>query len=122
MGDDIGYWNISAYNRGMMGTIPQTLTALPMKGRYLPTIMANSRARRAGRPSSPAKARSALGLLKVGLPGAKEGLSAKDPTIAKLLKPQGYATGQFGGTISAIAMSFCPRCTALMNSSATLII
>jgi arylsulfatase len=36
------------------------------------------------------------GLLKVGLPGAKEGLSAKDPTIANLLKAQGYATGQFG--------------------------
>jgi arylsulfatase A-like enzyme len=36
------------------------------------------------------------GLLKVGLPGAKEGLSEKDPTIAELLKPQGYATGQFG--------------------------
>src|SRR4029453_9688241 len=36
------------------------------------------------------------GLLKVGLPGAKEGLSALDPTIAQLLKPQGYATGQFG--------------------------
>ena len=36
------------------------------------------------------------GLLKVGLPGAKEGLSEKDPTIAELLKPQGYVTGQFG--------------------------
>ncbi len=36
------------------------------------------------------------GLLKVGLPGAKEGLSDKDPTLAELLKPQGYATGQFG--------------------------
>jgi arylsulfatase len=36
------------------------------------------------------------GLLKVGLPGAKEGLSKKDPTIAELLKPQGYLTGQFG--------------------------
>ena len=35
-------------------------------------------------------------LLKVGLPAAKEGLSAKDPTLAELLKPQGYATGQFG--------------------------
>jgi len=34
--------------------------------------------------------------LKVGLPAAKEGLSDKDPTIAELLKPQGYATGQFG--------------------------
>jgi arylsulfatase A-like enzyme len=36
------------------------------------------------------------GLLKVGLPGAKEGLSDKDPTLAELLKPLGYATGQFG--------------------------
>ena len=36
------------------------------------------------------------GLLKVGLPGAKEGLSDKDPTLAELLKPQGYVTGQFG--------------------------
>ena len=36
------------------------------------------------------------GLLKVGLPGAKEGLPAEDPTIAELLKPLGYATGQFG--------------------------
>src|SRR5260370_13398174 len=36
------------------------------------------------------------GLLKVGLPGAKEGLSDKDPTLAELLKPLGYACGQFG--------------------------
>jgi arylsulfatase A-like enzyme len=36
------------------------------------------------------------GLLKVGLPGAKEGLSEKDPTLADLLKPLGYVTGQFG--------------------------
>jgi arylsulfatase A-like enzyme len=36
------------------------------------------------------------GLLKVGLPGAKEGLSEKDPTLAELLKPLGYTTGQFG--------------------------
>ena len=35
-------------------------------------------------------------LLKLGLPGAKEGLSDKDPTLAELLKPQGYMTGQFG--------------------------
>ena len=35
-------------------------------------------------------------MLKVGLPGAKEGLSDKDPTVANLLKAQGYATGQFG--------------------------
>ena len=36
------------------------------------------------------------GLTKVGLPGAPEGLKKEDPTIAELLKPLGYATGQFG--------------------------
>jgi hypothetical protein len=35
-------------------------------------------------------------LLKVGLPGAKEGLSEQDPTLAELLKPSGYRTAQFG--------------------------
>ena len=59
------------------------------------------------------------GLLKVGLPAAKEGLSEKDPTIAELLKPQGYATAQFGKTISATATNSCRRSTASTSSSAT---
>ena len=48
------------------------------------------------RASSPARAGFRTGLLKVGLPGAKEGLQARDVTIAELLKAQGYITGQFG--------------------------
>jgi arylsulfatase A-like enzyme len=58
------------------------------------------------------------GLLKVGLPAAKEGLSDKDPTIAELLKPQGYVTGQFGRTTSATATNSCRPCTASTRSSA----
>jgi arylsulfatase A-like enzyme len=58
------------------------------------------------------------GLLKVGLPAAKEGLSEKDPTIAELLKPQGYVTGQFGKTISATATNSCRPFMASINSSA----
>ena len=52
--------------------------------------------RRARRRSSPARASIRTGLSKVGLPGAPVGLQAEDPTIAELLKPLGYATGQFG--------------------------
>ena len=52
--------------------------------------------RRPLRRSSPANARFRTGLSKVGLPGATVGLQAKDPTLAELLKPLGYATGQFG--------------------------
>ena len=96
MGDDIGYWNISAYNRGMMGYRTPNIDRIANEGAIF-TDYYGQQSCTAGRAAfitgqSPLR----TGLLKVGLPGAKEGLSEKDPTIAELLKPQGYATGQFG--------------------------
>jgi len=96
MGDDIGYWNISAYNRGMMGYRTPNIDRIAGEGAIF-TDYYGQQSCTAGRAAfitgqSPLR----TGLLKVGLPGAKEGLSAQDPTIADLLKPQGYATGQFG--------------------------
>src|SRR5450432_2567075 len=95
-GDDIGYWNISAYNQGMMGYKTPNIDRIGKEGALF-TDWYGQQSCTAGRSAfitgqSPLR----TGLLKVGLPGAKEGLSAKDPTIADLLKPQGYATGQFG--------------------------
>ena len=96
MGDDIGYWNISAYNRGMMGYRTPNIDRIANEGAIF-TDYYGQQSCTAGRAAfitgqSPLR----TGLLKVGLPAAKEGLSAKDPTIAELFKPQGYATGQFG--------------------------
>src|SRR6476660_8851471 len=96
MGDDVGYWNISAYNRGMMGFRTPNIDRIANEGAVF-TDYYGQQSCTAGRSAfitgqSPLR----TGLLKVGLPGAKEGLSGKDPTIAELLKPQGYATGQFG--------------------------
>ena len=96
MGDDIGYWNISAYNRGMMGYRTPNIDRIANEGAIF-TDYYGQQSCTAGRAAfitgqSPLR----TGLLKVGLPASKEGLSAKDPTIAELLKPQGYATGQFG--------------------------
>ena len=96
MGDDIGYWNISAYNRGMMGYRTPNIDRIANEGAIF-TDYYGQQSCTAGRAAfitgqSPLR----TGLLKVGLPAAKEGLSDKDPTIAELLKPQGYATGQFG--------------------------
>ena len=96
MGDDIGYWNISAYNRGMMGYRTPNIDRIANEGAIF-TDYYGQQSCTAGRAAfitgqSPMR----TGLLKVGLPGAKEGLSDKDPTIAELLKPQGYVTGQFG--------------------------
>jgi arylsulfatase A-like enzyme len=96
MGDDIGMWNISAYSHGMMGFKTPNIDSLAKDGAIFSDIYAQQSCT-AGRAAfitgqSPFR----TGLLKVGLPGAKEGLSDKDPTLAELLKPQGYATGQFG--------------------------
>ena len=96
MGDDIGYWNISAYNRGMMGYRTPNIDRIANEGAIF-TDYYGQQSCTAGRAAfitgqSPLR----TGLLKVGLPGAKEGLSDKDPTLAELLKPQGYVTGQFG--------------------------
>ncbi len=93
MGDDIGYWNISAYNRGMMGYRTPNIDRIANEGAIF-TDYYGQQSCTAGRAAfitgqSPLR----TGLLKVGLPAAKEGLSALDPTIAELLKPQGYATG-----------------------------
>ena len=95
-GDDIGYWNISKYNRGMMGYRTPNIDRIATEGAIF-TDAYGQQSCTAGRSAfitgqSPIR----TGLLKVGLPGAPEGLSDKDPTIATLLKAQGYATGQFG--------------------------
>ena len=90
MGDDIGLWNISAYNRGMMGYRTPNIDRIAREGAIF-TDYYGQQSCTAGRAAfitgqSPIR----TGLLKVGLPGAPEGLSEKDPTIADLLKPQGY--------------------------------
>jgi arylsulfatase A-like enzyme len=96
MADDIGYWNISAYNRGMMGYRTPNIDRIAKEGAIF-TDYYGQQSCTAGRSAfitgqSPLR----TGLTKVGLPGAKEGLSDKDPTLAELLKPLGYATAQFG--------------------------
>ncbi len=95
-GDDIGWFNISAYNRGMMGYKTPNIDSIAKDG-ILFTDAYGQNSCTAGRATfitgqSPFR----TGLLKVGLPGAKEGLHKKDPTIAEILKPMGYMTGQFG--------------------------
>jgi len=66
-GDDIGWGNISAYNHGMMGYKTPNIDRLAEEG-----------------------------LLTIGMPGSKQGIQDNQATIAELLKPHGYATGQFG--------------------------
>ncbi len=95
-GDDIGIGNISAYTRGLMGYQTPNIDRVAREGMLFTDYYAEQSCT-AGRSSFiTGQSVFRTGLSKVGLPGAKEGLSEKDPTIAELLKPMGYATGQFG--------------------------
>ncbi len=95
-GDDIGQSNISAYSHGMMGYKTPNIDRIAKEGVMFTDYYAEQSCT-AGR-SSFITGQSGLrtGLTKVGLPGATLGLQKEDPTIAELLKPLGYATGQFG--------------------------
>jgi len=95
-GDDIGITNLSCYSDGLMGYRTPNIDRIADEGMRF-TDSYGEQSCTAGR-SSFITGQSAFrtGLSKVGIPGSPIGLQAEDPTIAELLKPHGYATGQFG--------------------------
>ena len=95
-GDDIGITNLSCYSDGLMGYQTPNIDRIAKEGMRF-TDSYGQQSCTAGRAAfitgqSPYR----TGLTKVGMPGVDIGLQAEDPTIAELLKPLGYATGQFG--------------------------
>ncbi len=95
-GDDIGWWNISYNSRGQMGYRTPNIDRIGNEGAAF-TDYYGQQSCTAGRAAfitgqNPIR----TGLTKVGMPGSDVGIRAEDPTIAELLKPLGYATGQFG--------------------------
>jgi len=95
-GDDIGYWNISATNQGMMGYKTPNIDSIAKDGALFTDMYAQNSCT-AGRASfilgeHPFR----TGLLTIGMPGSDHGIPDWAPTIGDLLKEQGYATGQFG--------------------------
>ena len=95
-GDDIGITNISAYSQGLMGYRTPNIDRVAHEG-MLFTDSYGEQSCTAGRSSFiTGQSVYRTGLSKVGVPGSTVGLQAETPTIAQLLKPLGYATGQFG--------------------------
>lgn len=95
-GDDIGTWNLSAYNLGSMGFQTPNIDRIAQEGALF-TDFYGENSCTAGRSAfitgqHPIR----TGLTKVGSPGREVGIQKEDPTIASLLKPLGYMTGQFG--------------------------
>src|SRR3954464_5327300 len=95
-GDDIGQSNLSCYTMGMMGYRTPNIDRVVKEGMLFTDSYAEQSCT-AGRASFITGQHGLrTGLTKVGLPGSPLGLQKQDPTIAELLKPHGYATGQFG--------------------------
>jgi arylsulfatase A-like enzyme len=94
-GDDIGMWNVGAYSHGMMGRTP-SIDSIASQGMLFTDHY--------GQPSCTAGRAAFLtgqlpirtGMTTIGIPGSTRGLQKEDPTLAEVLKSQGYATGQFG--------------------------
>jgi arylsulfatase A-like enzyme len=96
MGDDIGWFNVSAYNMGIMGYRTPNIDRIGREGAVF-TDWYGQQSCTAGRAAfvtgqSPIR----TGLTKVGLPGARLGLGPEDPSVGDVMKSLGYATGQFG--------------------------
>ncbi|MCZ6502569.1 MAG: arylsulfatase [Gammaproteobacteria bacterium] len=95
-GDDIGIWNISRYSMGQMGYQTPNIDRIASEGMIF-TDYYGEQSCTAGRSAfitgqHPVR----TGLTKVGIPGSDIGLQPEDPTLAELLKPHGYVSGQFG--------------------------
>jgi arylsulfatase A-like enzyme len=94
-GDDIGYWNVSAYNHGIMGWTPN-IDSIAKNGLLFTDQY--------GQPSCTAGRAAFImgqmpirtGMTTIGIPGSARGIQKSDPTLAEVLKTQGYATAQFG--------------------------
>jgi len=95
-GDDIGQSNISAYSKGQMGYQTPSIDSIAREGVIFTDYYAEQSCTAGRAAFITGQSVYRTGMSKVGMPGAEIGLSEKDPTIAQMLKPLGYATGQFG--------------------------
>jgi arylsulfatase len=95
-GDDIGQSNVSAYTHGLMGYRTPNIDRIAREGMIFTDYYAEQSCTAGRSAFITGQCTFRTGLSKVGVPGAKVGLQDRDATIAELLKPLGYATGQFG--------------------------
>ncbi|TXL81537.1 arylsulfatase [Vineibacter terrae] len=95
-GDDIGQTNLSAYSFGLMGYKTPNIDRIAREGMMFTDYYAEQSCTAGRSTFITGQCTLRTGLSKVGMPGATVGLQARDATLAELLKPLGYATGQFG--------------------------
>jgi arylsulfatase len=94
-GDDIGYWNVSAYNHGLMGWTPN-IDSIAKNGILFTDHYAQPSCTAGRAAFIMGQLPIRTGMTTIGIPGSTRGIQKSDPTLAEVLKPLGYATAQFG--------------------------
>ena len=107
-GDDIGMYNISAYHRGMMGGSTPNIDRIANEGALFTDYYAQQSCTAGRAAFITGQHPFRTGLLTIGMPGADQGIQDKDPTLAELLREQGYTSGQFGKNHLGDADRFLP--------------
>ncbi|MEB3177952.1 MAG: arylsulfatase [Nostocaceae cyanobacterium] len=108
MGDDIGWTNISAYEKGIVGYDTPNIDRIAKEGMLFTDYYAEQSCTAGRAAFITGQSGLRTGLLKVGFPGAPFGIQKEDPTLAEMLKPLGYVTGQFGKNHLGDANRFLP--------------
>lgn len=96
MADDIGWFDVGAYHRGIMGTATPNIDRIAAEGALMTDAYAQASCTAGRAAFITGQIPMRTGLTTVGLPGAHQGLQPEDPTLAELLKPHGYMTAQHG--------------------------
>ena len=120
-GDDVGMYNISAYHRGMMGGHTPNIDRIAEEGALFTDYYAQQSCTAGRAAFITGQHPFRTGLLTIGMPGAKQGLQDKDPTLAELLKPHGYTCGQLAKTTWGTSMNSSQPPMASMRSMAIFI-
>src|SRR5262245_52848416 len=92
--DDLGWFDVGAYHRGIMGTRTPNIDGIARDGALLTDAYAQASCTAGRAAFITGQLPMRTGLTAVGLPGAPQGLQREDPTLADLLKPLGYRTAQ----------------------------
>src|SRR5271157_5535531 len=96
LADDVGWFDVGAYNRGIMGGPTPNIDRIAREGVLLTDCYAQASCTAGRSAFITGQLPMRTGLTTVGMPGATQGLQPEDPTLAELLKPEGYMTAQIG--------------------------
>src|SRR3954449_3478648 len=96
LAEDVGWVDVGAYHRGLMGTTTPNIDRIAGEGVMFTDAYAQASCTAGRAALITGQIPMRTGLTTVGMPGAPQGISAEDPTLAELIKPQGYMTAQIG--------------------------